>query len=103
MQFYIILCNIFIPFYVYFILCNFILFYVLFLYHFMYILFYVILYYSMYRLCVYVYKSLPPGVYPIAVDKYINIKIIVKLHINSYNIYTLNYDYNYKLNRSKAL
>jgi hypothetical protein len=27
----------------------------------------------MYRLNVYVYKPLPPGVYPIAVDKYINI------------------------------
>jgi hypothetical protein len=26
----------------------------------------------MYRLCVYVYKPLPPGVYAIAVDKYIN-------------------------------
>jgi hypothetical protein len=51
------------------------------------ILFYIILYYSiiilyysmyvfifsMYCLCVYVYKPLPPGVYPIAVDKYINI------------------------------
>jgi hypothetical protein len=31
----------------------------------------IILYYSMYCLCVYVYKPLPPGVYPIAVDKYI--------------------------------
>jgi hypothetical protein len=35
----------------------------------------IILYYSMYCLCVYVYKPLPPGVYPIAVDKYININI----------------------------
>jgi phosphoglycerol transferase MdoB-like AlkP superfamily enzyme len=70
--FYIILCIIFI------------LFYVLFLYYSMYyfyiilciisILFYVLfLYYSMYRLSVYVYKPLPPGVYPTAVDKYINI------------------------------
>jgi hypothetical protein len=33
-----------------------------------------ILYYSMYRLSVYVYKPLPPGFYPIAVDKYINNK-----------------------------
>jgi hypothetical protein len=33
----------------------------------------IILYYSMYCLCVYVYKPLPPGVYPIAADKYINI------------------------------
>jgi hypothetical protein len=42
------------------------------------ILFYVLfLYYSMYRLCVYVYKPLPPGVYPIAVDKYINTNISI--------------------------
>jgi hypothetical protein len=69
--FYIIL-RIFILFYVYFVLfyVYFILFYVYF------ILFYVIfLYYSIYRLCVYVYKPLPPGVYRIVVDKYININI----------------------------
>jgi hypothetical protein len=44
-----------------------------------------ILYYSMYRLCVYVYKPLPPGVYPIAVDKYINKSIkdaqILRFHL----------------------
>jgi hypothetical protein len=51
------------------------------LYYSIYILyyFYVILYYSMYRLCVYVclrvyvYKPLPPGVYPNANDKNISI------------------------------
>jgi hypothetical protein len=56
------------------------------LYYFMniFILFYVnlcysiILYYSMYCLCVYVYKPLPPGVYPIAVDKYIISYHIIK-------------------------
>jgi hypothetical protein len=34
----------------------------------------------MYCFCVYVYKPLPPGVYPIAVDKYIN---------NLYDIYLI--------------
>jgi hypothetical protein len=29
----------------------------------------------MYGLCVYVYKPLPRGVYPVAVDKYININL----------------------------
>jgi hypothetical protein len=46
------------------------------LFYWYFILFYVILYYSVYRLCVYVYKPLPPGVYPIAVGKYININIL---------------------------
>jgi hypothetical protein len=52
-------------------LCNFILFYVL-----SYIILCIILYYSMYRLCVYVYKPLPLGVYPIAIDKYIDINFV---------------------------
>jgi hypothetical protein len=46
-----------------------------------YIILCIILYYSMYRLCeyvclcVYVYKPLPPGVYPIADEKYISLSI----------------------------
>jgi hypothetical protein len=37
--------------------------------------YYFILFYVL--LCVYVYNSLPPGVYPIAFDKYININLTI--------------------------
>jgi hypothetical protein len=59
------------------------------LYYSMYIFyyFYVILYYSMYILCVYVYKPLPPGVYPISDDKYVSISIYMYIYIYIYQYY----------------